>query len=137
MRAEFVKILCGAFSLRSAEQTAFSDVAPGVWYAPYAAAAGGCGIVQGSDGRFLPDESITREDAAVLIWRTLVQAGEDFKEASGGPPDRNDISGYAKDGVLQMYSAGLISGMSDGRFCPKNLLTRAQCAQIVANALRR
>ena len=93
--------------------------------------------MQGSDGKFLPDVTITREDAAVLIWRTLKHVGESFDEPSGGPTDENDISEYAKDGVLQMYSAGLISGMSDGRFYPKNLLTRAQCAQIVANALRR
>lgn len=136
-RAEFVKILCEAFSLRSDEQSVFTDVASGAWYAPYAAAAGGSGVVQGSDGKFLPDVTITREDAAVLIWRTLKHVGESFDEPSGGPTDENDISEYAKDGVLQMYSAGLISGMSDGRFYPKNLLTRAQCAQIVANALRR
>lgn len=136
-RAEFVKIICEAFSLSSVESVSFADINPSAWYAAYASLAGSLGIVQGSDGAFLPDQTITREDAAVLLYRTLENNGTSFEESDNSLLDQSSISDYAADSVRRLAAAGLIRGMEDGNFYPKNQLTRAQCAQIIANALRR
>ncbi|MBQ4517286.1 MAG: S-layer homology domain-containing protein [Clostridia bacterium] len=136
-RAEFVKIICVAFELKSAERAAFGDVPPTAWYASYAAIAGGLGIVQGSEGNFNPDAQITREDAAVMLHRVLEFLGEEFPEEGAGVVDQDSISEYAQQAVAQLQAIGLINGMEDGKYYPKNTMTRAQCAQVITNALRR
>ena len=45
--------------------------------------------------------------------------------------DEKNISSWAKDSVKEMVKLGLIKGMEDGRFAPKEKLTRAQIAQVV------
>lgn len=136
-RAEYVKILCEAFELNFEQGVDFIDVAADAWYSRYVKIAAGLGIAQGSDGYFRPNDSITREDAAVLLYRILAQKGEEFKEADDSFTDAGEISAYAKNAVSALQSVQLINGMSDGSFSPKKLMSRAQCAQIIANALRR
>ena len=48
-----------------------------------------------------------------------------------------EIAEYAKDAVETLYASGLLNGVGDGRFAPRDNMTRAQAAVIIANFLDR
>jgi len=131
-RAELVKMIVEAFEVTAGnESAAFGDVTEGDWYASYIKKAASAGIVNGADGAFRPNDGITREDAALIIFRALglENSGEiTFSDAA-------DISDYAKDAISAMVENGYINGMGDGSFKPKATLTRAQAAQLIYNAI--
>jgi hypothetical protein len=88
-----------------------------------------------SDGRFHPDEAITREQMAAIISRYAGYAG--YSTSAGGDvfntfPDKGSVSSYAVDAMKWATSAGVVSG-SDGLLAPKSTASRAQVAQIVLN----
>lgn len=136
-RAEFIKILCEAFGLTGTEEVEFSDVAADSWMHSYTAKAGGLGIIKGDEGRFMPNNQITREDAAVLLYRVLQHKGITLQMGGNDAfEDSKEISDYALSEVLSLAAAKLINGMDGASFCPRQSMTRAQCAQLVANTLR-
>lgn len=135
-REEFVKIIMLTF-FKNAEPAAvdFADVDNSAWYAPYVKAACGSGIINGiGDNRFGTGMNITREDMAVIAYRTAVSAGklaEEETESSFKFDDDYSISDYAKKAVYALYEAEVISGMTASEFAPKQSLTRAQAAKII------
>ena len=137
-RAEFVKLVLGLYEIIAPDAAkdgagqAFADVNEGDWYYDAVTAAAAAGLVSGSDGLFRPQESITREDAAVIMQRTISSVKELFGNYIF--TDRNEISAYARDAVGVLAANGYISGVSEGIFSPKDNLTRAQAAQLIYNA---
>ena len=63
--------LAELFGLTEASASGFSDVSFTDWFAPYVIRCAAENIVQGSGGYFYPDQSITREDAALMLYRAL------------------------------------------------------------------
>ena len=102
--------------------------------------ANGNGIVAGyADGRFLPDNQVTREQMAAIMYRYaalqnrgLSADGTAFDEF----PDKESVSEYAVGAMRWAVANGVISG-SDGRLLPQNTATRAQVAQIIYNYCER
>ena len=136
-RAEYVKILASAFPMEKlADEIQFGDVNKTDWYYEYIAKASKAGIVTGDGTGFKPNASITRQDAAVMLYRVLNHLGVNMEEAENAATDSGDVSTYALKAVNSLYGAGILSGMADGRFMPKTNITRAQAAAIVARVLR-
>lgn len=149
-RAEFAKLIVGLDSalaelskrdnsenpilVRETEGTvSFADVASTDWFAGYVNQAASAGLVNGSDGYFLPDEKITRQDAALILYRTV-----SYYNALSGVhvfDDRSSISDYARDAVQRLTVAGIISGTGENNFDPLSSLTRAQAAKLLQNAI--
>src|SRR5690606_5654576 len=76
-RAQFTKMLVMALGLPPGTgATSLGDVPPGAWYTPYVAAGVEAGIIAGtSPDRFDPDGTVTREQMAVFLARTLQLSG--------------------------------------------------------------
>ena len=94
-------------------------------------------IVTGySDGRFHPDDAITREQMAVIISRYAAFAGYGTTPSSADIynafTDKGSVSPYAVDAMTWATSVGLING-SGGKLMPKGTASRAQVAQIILN----
>lgn len=109
----------------------FADVADSAWYAAPVLWASRNGYMQGyGSGRFGPDDPITRQQAAAVLWRfqgsPAVQAEEAFA-------DQAEIAGYALQAAAWAKSAGVISGVPGNRFDPEASVTRAQMAVILMN----
>ena len=97
--------------------SAFTDVAPGAWYARAAAWAAANGIVNGyGDGTFGPNDDITREQLAAILYRYA---------------DANQVSGYAADAMSWANAAGLITGVTADTLVPQGHATRAEVAVIL------
>lgn len=133
-REEFVKMVVSALNIETSDETAdFEDVDASKWYAKYVSAAYKNGIVSGkSENTFGIGAKITREEMAVIIRRALSEISEtrqydDFADSS-------DISDWATEAVKELYSAGIVNGLSDTEFAPKSIVTRAQAAKIIYDA---
>lgn len=134
-REEFVKLVMSAFDITCNEKIyPFLDVLAADWYYPYTNAAYKSGIVTGIGGSFfgvgLP---ITREDAAVILARTAEYKGINLSASQNRMnfTDETKISGYALEKVKTLQGAGVISGMEDGSFCPRETCTRAETAKMI------
>ena len=129
-RAELVKMLVLGLELKASNnRVSFNDVNANSWYAEFVSIAAENGLIKGNEkGNFNPNASITREDAATIIYRAVnpekVSKKADFV-------DYKTISDYAKEAVDYMCQNGVINGIGDGYFAPKALLSRAQCAKIL------
>ena len=108
----------------------FSDVSSEAWYADSVAWATENGITSGyGDGQFGPDDSVTREQLAVMLWR---YAGS--PEASGRDlafTDADQVSGYARGALCWAVEKGILSGYADGQLAPGKTATRVQAAQML------
>ena len=110
----------------------FSDVGSGTWYTAGVSWAAENGIVAGyGNGQFGPDDSITREQLAVMLWRYAGSPEADGQSLNF--VDADQVSGYAKDAIYWATANGIINGCGDGRLDPVGLATRAQAAQMLKN----
>ena len=142
-REEFVKILIEAVKSiineeKEGNETLFNDVDENEWYAPYISTAVKSGIVKGiSDSDFGIGMKITRQDAAVMIYRAVESCSEILKETAKEDSfsDEADISDYAVNPVKTMQRAGIIAGYETGEFLPKNPVTRAETAKMIYSTL--
>ena len=134
-RAEFVKMLVEGFALTDASAVCdFNDVPEGYWGFVYIASASKLGITNGIDGEsFGSSLSVSRQDMAVMSYRTLQIASIALEKASDAPAfsDEGEIDEYAVEAVTSMAEGGIINGMGDGSFAPNDTATRAQAAQII------
>ncbi|MBR5518710.1 MAG: S-layer homology domain-containing protein [Clostridia bacterium] len=136
-RAEMIKMLCNTFGIEPANKASFDDVASTDWFYGYAGAAFKAGLVKGSDGKLNPNDLLTREDMAVLVYRFAQYAGVEFATSDVKFKDFDSISAYATDAVNALNTAGLVNGMGDGSYSPKGTSTRAQVATILYRYLTR
>lgn len=131
-REEFVKMITLALHiLDDSAETGFTDVECGRWSYPYIASGVAAAIINGvSEQKFAPEAFITRQDMAVIVFR----AAQCMKlELSGTAAfsDENEISDYAKNAVSHLAGTGIVNGVGNGLFAPKDAVTRAQAAKII------
>lgn len=109
----------------------FSDVASGDWYADPVAWAASEGIVGGyGDGTFGPNDPITREQMASILYRYADYKGLDVSARASldAYSDADSVSPWASDVMSWAVSEGIISGMTEDTLAPQGTATRAQVA---------
>lgn len=132
-RAEFASILVKALKLEQKQGKVFEDTA-GHWAKDAIATAAAYGIVNGySDTSFGPDDSITREQMAVMIVKAAKLA--ETKEGKAFA-DGNKVSSWASNAVATASQNKIINGYSDNSFRPQNNASRAEAATVIINALK-
>ena len=110
----------------------FSDVASEAWYTEAIRWAASQGIVGGyGNGTFGPNDPITREQLAVMLWRYSSSPAATNKELHFN--DTDEISGFALDALRWAVENGILNGYGDGRLGPQGQATRAQVAQMLKN----
>ncbi len=132
-REQMVKMLVVAFDLfDSSAEVDFDDVSKSDWSYKYIASAKKAGLVNGiSEKEFGLGKEITREDAAVMLYRAAVSTGREFTNKEADFADYSLISEYAKEAVEYMSGAKVINGFEDKTFRPQALANRAQAAMLV------
>ena len=109
--------------------TAYSDVAETAYYADAVRWASASGVVTGyADGTFRPNDSITRQQLAAILWR---YAGSPAAAVGTNYADEDTIASYAVTAVDWARDTGVISGRDGNRFDPSGRATRAQAAVIL------
>ncbi|WP_438347453.1 S-layer homology domain-containing protein [Paenibacillus sp. FA6] len=133
MRADFVTLVVRALELdKKATEGSFSDVPANAYYADSVAQAANLGLIQGNGGKFRPKDTISREEAAMI----LMKMSDYMKLSSGGSSfpafaDMRLVSGWAKEAVSQVNELGLMNGKGNHEFDPQGSVTRAEIAKIL------
>jgi hypothetical protein len=143
-RAEFASLLVRALGLTiKTEATTFKDVKSSDWFAGAVGAAVKANLVSGfEDNSFKPNDTITREQMAVMVARAITAAGK--KVDSSAKPnetlakfnDNASISSWAQDAVAQSVQANIIAGMTDKTFVPSAQASRAQAVVMLKRLLQ-
>ena len=131
-RGMLVTVLWRMEGSPKAAASSFTD-AGGSWYSSAVDWAAANGLVKGySDKVFAPNDTITREQMAAVLYRYASFKGVDVSAAKdlGGFADSAGVSAYAKDAMSWAVAEGIING-SDGKLLPAGGATRAQVAAIL------
>ena len=119
----------------STEDIVFTDVPENAYFKKAVSWANTNGIVSGySDDEFAPDENITREQLATIIWRYARYKGIDISSENDNAlnyDDTREISDYAIPAMKWIIGVGIIGGFDDNTLRPKDNTTRAQTATIL------
>ena len=112
----------------------FTDVDANEWYGAPVAWAAENGIVTGySETTFGPNDPVTREQLAAILYRYAVYKGMSAvtrEQNLSRFTDADQISAYAVPAMNWAVGKGLING-ADGKLSPKASATRAQVAAII------
>ena len=114
----------------------YNDVSSGAWYADGIAWAVENGIANGyGNGQFGPNDSVTREQLAVMLWK---YAGSPKASGQGlAFADAGQVSSYAQEALCWAVENGILSGYANGQLAPGGTATRAQAAQMLKNFMER
>ena len=115
----------------------FPDVAAGAWYADAVNWAAARGIVKGYDtGAFGPEDSVTREQLAAILYRYAQVKGYDTTRGGMAVREFSDsasISDWAQEAMAWAVNAQVLSGKGNGVLDPQGTATRAEVAQMLMN----
>ena len=115
----------------------FTDVAAGAWYADAVNWAAARGIVKGYDtGAFGPEDSVTREQLAAILYRYAQAKGYDTTQGGMAVREFSDsasISDWAQTAMSWAVNAQVLSGKGNGVLDPQGTATRAEVAQMLMN----
>lgn len=114
--------------------SSFVDVPAGQWYTDAVNWAAANQIVKGTSATtFAPNDSITREQMAAILYRYAQYKGYDVTKKAdlSGYSDNGQVSAYAKDALAWANAAKLINGVTNTTLAPQGNATRAQVSAIL------
>jgi len=113
----------------------FEDVAQDAWYAEAVRWAASVGVVEGySDEAFGPEDSITREQLAAILYRYEQHRGGGFKGSwmfRMDYTDLADVSDWAYEAMCWCTMNPIIEGKPGKLLDPKGTAARAQAAAML------
>ena len=113
----------------------FTDVAAGRYYTTAVAWAARNGIVEGMTATtFAPDQAITREQLASILYRYAKWLGfSGYGSDISGYTDAGKVSSYAYDAMSWAVRSGVVTGTSARVLDPQGTASRAAAAQMFMN----
>lgn len=158
-RAEFAKILMNSIPTVKADATndslkitkSFKDINKSDWYYDYVMPLAELGIVSGFDGEFRPNDTITREEAAVMVSTAMNRAKDkaEYSKVDTYNPntgkhvdvkttfkDDKSIADWADEAVVKASKDNVIKGYEDNTFRPQNNITRAETVVMLSRVAK-
>lgn len=123
-----------------APKNPFTDVEAGMWYEDAIAWAAEEGVVLGvGEGLFAPEDPITREQIAVILYKYARLKGEDVSKTASldAYSDKETVSDWATNAMGWALAQGLIKGTSETTLSPGNNANRAEIVTILMRYLER
>lgn len=143
-RGEFTALIVRSLGIKVGTDsvTGYLDIPEARWDAGVIAAAERAELVDASAAdtdRFRPDDAITREEAAIMLYRALQYGGEDEIEENDRQLirflDGADVSPPARAALNAILEIEIMIGYPDQTLRPTEMLTREQCAIMLRKLL--
>lgn len=140
-RAELAAIMIRALGLsESGDSSKFTDVNASDWYAGAVAKAVEYGLIEGyNNGTFAPNQSITRQEALVILTRAMKIAeletdGANAEALLSQFADHAEVASWAKQAIAVGVKQNLVEGSVEG-LRPTGKLSRAETAALIQRFL--
>lgn len=140
-RGEVMQMIYNAFNLKSqvaSVESHFTDVPATHAYYTAINAANQLGIALGDQGKFRPNEAITRQDAMTLLFRAFTKLGITMVGGGAGDlqsfRDFKDVDSYAVEALGTMARSGIIQGDA-GMIKPKGDVSRGEVSVMLYRAM--
>ena len=135
-RAQFIKMMADSFQVQDPKyvEIPYTDVKGNEWFAPAVKVARSLNLLEPVltfGNRFLPNQAITREEAALVAARVAAAKKAAKKTENVSFKDDSAVSEWVKAEVKDAAEYGLIEGYEDGEFKPLANITRAEAAEIL------
>lgn len=143
-RAELVTMITRSLGMfvEGEAMNRFTDIKNEAWYNASVTAAVNAKLIAGDpDGRFRPNDHITRQEVAIIFGNALtflenrVGAGADTPFADLAFKDKQHVATWAQGAVTKVYDYKIMNGYQDSTFQPKAFTTRAEVAAMLVNLL--
>ncbi|UVI30488.1 S-layer homology domain-containing protein [Paenibacillus spongiae] len=139
-RAEFAAILAKGLGLSDdASAITFSDVTMEAWYAGAVGAMSSRGFINGyADGSFKADQTITRQEEAIILGRVLAYLNVETDASLSildSFHDRASIAKSAESHIAALVGLKIMNGSDQGNLNPQGYATRAETAALIYKLL--
>lgn len=139
-RGDYALMIQKAFRFGDVAGTEFSDVSTDAYYSNAVRTLRYYGILSGDDNnKFYPNDSISRQDAMIMLYAAMVQANKSLPSANINVlynyADVTSVYTYAADQLSIMVQAGVVAGDSAGKLNPQAIMTRAEMAVVMHKAM--
>ncbi len=114
--------------------SSFTDVPEDTWYTQAVKWGEESGVINGyGHGLFGPEDDITREQMATILYRYAAYKGYDVSGRGdlSAFRDGDSVGFWAVNGLSWALDAGLMAGMGNSTLAPQGEATRAQIATIL------
>ena len=133
-RSEFVSMVNRAFGYKKLGKQPFKDVAGTEWYANEINIGFNQGYFKGSSkSTASPNDSLTREEAAVLVGRNLMLTPDESENMIF--KDGRKLSFWSRGIVTAAAKKGILKGEEDGRFRPQDPITRGEVGSMLERTI--
>lgn len=135
-RAELISLINRAFMFTEKKEIYFTDIDPSNWaYEPVSIAVQ-AGYTRGyEDNTIRASQSVTREEAAVMIANALMLEGDAAGSSLSAFTDAGNISDWSKPYIAALTAKQLLHGTPAGTINPQGKLTRAEAVTILDQAI--
>ena len=116
----------------AAPQGTFSDTQENRWESAILK-LNAAGVYLGSEGKALPGDSITRQQAMTMVARAFQLGGSD---AALPYLDEAQVASYARPYIADLTARGWITDAVEGSFRPTEPLTRAELVNLLNNMIQ-
>lgn len=131
-KGDFTLMLVRAFGFTGDRTVTYADVPADSYYANAISIASQLGIVGGSGGNFSPKETLSRQDAMLMVYNALQADGRQLTNGLAadlrGYHDGGQIASYAREAVGCLVQMGIVKGDGNGYLNPQKQLNRAEAA---------
>ncbi len=145
-RGEFAAIVVRALGLKPGMgSNPFSDVSSAAWYCDYVKTAVEYGIITGYDnGKFGPNDKITREQAMTMIGRAMKLTGlkpelesSDIQSILSSFVDSQKVGDWATESLAACIKSEISEGKNGKQLAAKDQITRAEVAVMIQRLLQK
>lgn len=132
-RAMLVTVLSRITDVENIKTAPYTDINRSAWYATYVDRAYTAGLVAEGTTKFRPDDAVTREELADMLYRFTRNAlkTKDYSGAALNFTDKASVTPSYAAGIAFAIDNGIISGYPDGSVKPQGTATRAEVATMI------
>ncbi|WP_141502079.1 DUF4838 domain-containing protein [Paenibacillus luteus] len=135
-RGELAALINRTFDFTEKKELTFTDLSKSDWAYEDLAKALQAGYLQGyENGTIRPKNTVSRQEAAVVIARLLGVEAEDERNTAESFSDYTSIAHWSQAAVGNLTHRKIVTGYEDGSFKPLSSLTRAEAVVILDRAL--
>lgn len=132
-RAALMQVLYLQAGAPETELAQFSDVSADDWYADAVSWGAELGLVGGYNGKFNPDDALTREELAVIVYKLAGLNGlsTELSASLDVFSDGGTTSDWAETAVCWALSTGILDEQDGGILNPQGSVSRATLASVL------